>query len=242
MAEYRITYYDGKIIRFSYKDYAEGGKTSFMTLKVHTFIGRLIRHIPDKHFPMIRYAGLFSNRWKVQYLGQARDALNQADPDDSDEDTQPTWAERQTDYTGIDPLICPNCDKPLTFVGTFFGLRLVEPTPRRETGTNSSIFLISQAKSLPFLPLYCDQDSPCGLGILESWNIGEKQEQSFISFKIHHSTIPSFHYSVSEANLASCGYHSKGSAANVHFVVMHGIFSPRRRLYEPEATTSYFAL
>ena len=43
------------------------------------------------------------------------------DPDDSDEDTQPLWAERQTDYTGIDPLICPNCGKPLTFVGTFFG-------------------------------------------------------------------------------------------------------------------------
>ena len=56
MAEYRIVYYDGKSIRFSYKDYAEGGKTSYMTLKVHTFIGRLIRHIPDKHFPMIRYA------------------------------------------------------------------------------------------------------------------------------------------------------------------------------------------
>jgi len=68
MAEYRITYYDGKIIRFSYKEYAEGGKTSFMTLKVHTFIGRLIRHIPDKDFPMIRYAGVFSNRWKQHYL------------------------------------------------------------------------------------------------------------------------------------------------------------------------------
>ncbi len=58
MAEYRIVYYDGKILRFSYKDHAEGGKTSYMTLKVHTFIGRLIRHTPDKHFPMIRYAGL----------------------------------------------------------------------------------------------------------------------------------------------------------------------------------------
>ena len=41
MAEYRITYYDGKIVRFSFKDYAEGGKTSFMTLKVHTVIGTL---------------------------------------------------------------------------------------------------------------------------------------------------------------------------------------------------------
>jgi len=110
-----------KIVRFSYRDYAEGGKTSFMTLKVHTFIGRLIRHIPDKHFPMIRYAGLFSNRWKEQYLSQARIALNQTDNDDAHNYTLPSWAERQTEYTDIDPLICPNCDQPLTYVGTFFG-------------------------------------------------------------------------------------------------------------------------
>jgi hypothetical protein len=45
IAEYRIVYYDGKIVRFSFKDYAEGGKTSYMSLKVNTFIGRLIRHI-----------------------------------------------------------------------------------------------------------------------------------------------------------------------------------------------------
>ncbi|MBL7178249.1 MAG: transposase [Desulfobacteraceae bacterium] len=121
MAEYRIVYYDGKIIRFSYKDYAEGGKTNYMTLKVHTFIGRLIRHIPDKHFPMIRYAGLFSNRWKQRYLSQARIALNQTDNDDTHTYTLPSWAERQTKYTGIDPLICLNCDQSLTYVGTFFG-------------------------------------------------------------------------------------------------------------------------
>ena len=70
---------------------------------------------------MIRYAGLFSNRWKKQYLSQARIALNQSELDDPDENTPCSWAERQTDYTGIDPLVCPNCDEPLTFVGTFFG-------------------------------------------------------------------------------------------------------------------------
>ena len=121
MAEYRIVYYDGKIVRFSYKDYAQGAKTSYMTLKVYTFIGRLIRHIPDKHFAMIRYAGLFSNRWKKQYLAQARTVLSLPESDDCSENTKPLWAERQTDYTGINPLQCPNCDKPLTFVGCFFG-------------------------------------------------------------------------------------------------------------------------
>ncbi|GAI47594.1 unnamed protein product, partial [marine sediment metagenome] len=119
--QYRITYYDGKIVRFSYKDYAEGGKTSFMTLKVYTFIARLIRHIPDKHFPMVRYAGLFCNRWKGQYLSQVRIALNQFEPEDSDKNIQLSWTERQKEYTGVDPLMCPNCQKPLSFVGTFFG-------------------------------------------------------------------------------------------------------------------------
>jgi len=120
MAEYRIIYYDSKIIRFSFKDYAEGGKTSYMTLKVNTFISRLIQHIPDKHFPMIRYAGLFCNRWKAQYLLQARSALKQVEPDTQDENS-PSWAERQTDYTGHNPLICPTCQIPLTFLGAVFG-------------------------------------------------------------------------------------------------------------------------
>jgi len=121
MAEYRITYYDGKIVRFSFKDYAEGGKTSFMTLKVHTFIGRLIRHIPDKYFPMIRYAGLFSNRWKKRYLSQARVALEQSNPPDAVGNAHPSWAERQAELTGNDPLMCPHCEQPLRYVGTFFG-------------------------------------------------------------------------------------------------------------------------
>jgi hypothetical protein len=121
MAEYRIVYYDGKIVRFAYKDYAEGGKTSYMTLKVNTFIGRLIRHIPDKYFPMIRYSGLFCNRWKKLYLSQARAALNQPETDDSDNIPLKSWAERQAEYTGIDPLTCPHCQKPLVFIGAFFG-------------------------------------------------------------------------------------------------------------------------
>jgi hypothetical protein len=50
LAEYRITHYDGKVVRFAFRDHAQGGKTSYKTLPVLAFIGRLIRHIPDKHF------------------------------------------------------------------------------------------------------------------------------------------------------------------------------------------------
>jgi hypothetical protein len=121
LAEYRIVHYDGKIVRFSFKDYAGGGRTSYMTLRIHTFIGRLIRHIPDKQFPMVRHAGLFSNRWKKQYLKQARAALRQSGVENSSEQKLSSWSERQRDFTGVDPLWCPACDQPLTWIGTFFG-------------------------------------------------------------------------------------------------------------------------
>jgi hypothetical protein len=72
-------------------------------------------------FPMIRYAGLFCNRWKKQYLAFTRLALNQQQPDDPNANASSSWAERQKDYTGAHPLVCPNCHEPLTFIGTFFG-------------------------------------------------------------------------------------------------------------------------
>ena len=67
-----------------------------------------------KYFPMIRYAGLFANRWKKKDLSQGRIALNQAETDDTDTHTHQSWAERQSEYTGTDPLRCPNCDQSLT--------------------------------------------------------------------------------------------------------------------------------
>lgn len=120
MAEYRIVHYDGKIVRFSYKDYAKDSKTSYKTMKVDTFIGRLITHIPDKHFPMVRHSGLFANRWKQRYLTLARDALNQQ-PSADDPQLQLPWAERQEEYTGTSPLVCPDCDRPMECIGIVFG-------------------------------------------------------------------------------------------------------------------------
>jgi len=92
-----------------------------MTLKVYTFIGRLIRHIPDKYFPMIRYTGLFCNRWKKLYLSLTRNVLNIPESTGNEETKATSWQERQFEYTGIDPLVCPYCEQPLVFVGYFFG-------------------------------------------------------------------------------------------------------------------------
>ena len=124
LAEYRITFYDGKHVRFRIKDYAEGGKTAYRTVPVLAFVGRLIRHIPDKHFPMIRYRGIFCKRWKHRYLAQAREALARSTTRSPEPETVvpvPTWAERQTAWRGCNPLICPVCGLQLQLVGVFFG-------------------------------------------------------------------------------------------------------------------------
>jgi ribosomal protein L37AE/L43A len=48
-------------------------------------------------------------------LSPCRIALNQPEPDDTDAHRHQSWAERQAEYTGTDPLRCSNCDQPLTF-------------------------------------------------------------------------------------------------------------------------------
>ena len=69
---------------------------------------------------LMHHGGL-KKRWKKQYVSQCRIALNQPEPDDTDANTRQSWAERQAELTGIDPLLCPNCDQPLTFVGMLLG-------------------------------------------------------------------------------------------------------------------------
>jgi hypothetical protein len=126
LAEYRITHYDAEkgLVRFAYRDYAQGGKTSYKTLPVLAFIGRLIRHIPDKHFKMVRYAGLFATRWRQHYLAHARAALGQSQPVSPVAEETPacllSWRERRL-AEGKDPLQCSICRIPLQFVRLVFG-------------------------------------------------------------------------------------------------------------------------
>ena len=61
IAESRILEYDGKFVTFSYEDQLSS-ETCYVKLSVEEFIARLIRHIPDKHFRQIRYAGVFATR------------------------------------------------------------------------------------------------------------------------------------------------------------------------------------
>ena len=74
IAESRLRHYDGNFIIFKYLDH----KTKSMvnkTLSVKDFIKRLIRHIPDQGFRLIRYYGFLANRVRGKLLPKVREVL-----------------------------------------------------------------------------------------------------------------------------------------------------------------------
>lgn len=128
LAEYRITHYDGKTVRFAFRDYAEGGKTSFKTLPVLAFIGRLLRHVPDRGFKMVRYSGLFATRWRADNLAAARRAIGQGQEQEAIAAADieipvslTSWRERRQAQTGVDPLRCSHCGRSMLLRDAAFG-------------------------------------------------------------------------------------------------------------------------
>jgi len=67
LGETRIKSYDGKNVIFEYLEHYSN-TTQTMTLPVLDFIARLICHIHDKHFRVIRYYGFLSNRLRGTLL------------------------------------------------------------------------------------------------------------------------------------------------------------------------------
>lgn len=65
ISETKITYYSKSknIVKFEYRDKTTNEHKT-ISLSVNNFIGLLIRHIPDKHFHMIRYYGIHTNARK----------------------------------------------------------------------------------------------------------------------------------------------------------------------------------
>ena len=63
MAQSRILNYDGDYVTFWY-DRHEDGKRVEETVPVYEFIKRLIKHIPDKNFKVVRYYGLYAREHK----------------------------------------------------------------------------------------------------------------------------------------------------------------------------------
>ncbi len=117
MSEARILSYDGNSVTYCYQDHQEKKQCS-LTLPVFEFIKRLITHIPDLNFRMIRYYSWLSNRTRGKmlptiyaFLRQDSSALNKANV---------SWRALHIKTFGIDPLLCPTCQRELELYTTSF--------------------------------------------------------------------------------------------------------------------------
>ena len=67
IANTRISQYDGKSVTFWYfKDKSKKEKI-YVKVTVEEFIRRIIQHIPEPQFKMIRYYGAYCRKWKRMY-------------------------------------------------------------------------------------------------------------------------------------------------------------------------------
>lgn len=103
IASSRIDSYDGSFVTFHYNRH-EDDKLIVETIPVLHFVSMLIRHIPEKHFKMIRYYGLYAKHHKQEkhlLLSTSKDkhpyykSLNY-------------WRLSLMASFNVDPLECPN--------------------------------------------------------------------------------------------------------------------------------------
>lgn len=117
IAESRITAYDGETVTFNFVDH-KTDRLTFHTLPVEEFIGKLIRHIPDENFRIIRYSGFYANRVRGKLLPKVFAILHQ----DLEKAKQKLanlsswWRKHIERFTRLDPLVCSLCLIPLEFI------------------------------------------------------------------------------------------------------------------------------
>lgn len=104
IATSRIDDYDGRFVIFHYTRH-EDNKTIYECVPALRFIKRLIIHIPEKHFKMLRYYGIYAKHHKQKkhlrhFISKERrrSLLRHSD-----------WRSSLIESFGKDPLKCPSC-------------------------------------------------------------------------------------------------------------------------------------
>ena len=111
----RIDSYDGETVTFHYNRHEDDAYVQ-ETLPVLDFIRRLIRHIPEKHFKMIRYGGLYARR------RESDKKLNRAISREKHHFFRSflEWRTAILHSFGYDPLKCPKCGTTMLFLELYF--------------------------------------------------------------------------------------------------------------------------
>ena len=115
IATSRIDHYDGDSVTFHYNRH-EDNKYVVETIPVMVFISRLIQHIPEKHFKMIRYGGLYARHRKID------DCLYKVVSKEKRHVFRSfnRWRTAILSSFGYDPLVCPDCGHKMKFLELYF--------------------------------------------------------------------------------------------------------------------------
>ena len=102
----RLVALDGDLVRFHWKDYADGDRVKTMELGAAEFIRRFLLHVLPAGFMRIRHFGLLANRHRQQKLSRCRDLLRSESPEQIPPET---LDDRMLRLTGVDIRRCPLC-------------------------------------------------------------------------------------------------------------------------------------
>ncbi len=139
IATSRIDRYDGKYVTFHYNRH-EDNKYVEETIPVMEFIQRLIRHIPEKHFKMIRYGGIYARHRDIdkklrRSISKEKHRIYQSFHQ---------WRTSILLSFGYDPLECPVCKHKMEFLELYYAHKRVsleemyEKAMSRSRGKRSS--------------------------------------------------------------------------------------------------------
>lgn len=120
IATSRIDKYDGENVTFHYNRHEDDSYVE-ETISAMEFIGRLIRHIPEKNFKMIRYGGLYarhreSDKTLNHVISREKHAFIRSFND---------WRTAILSSFGYDPLKCPECGTTMLFLELYFNHKRV---------------------------------------------------------------------------------------------------------------------
>ena len=115
IATSRIDKYDGEMVTFHYNRH-EDEQYIEETIPAMEFIQRLIRHIPEKHFKMIRYGGIYARHREID--SKLYRAISK-----SKHHIYRSFNQLRTAILssfGYDPLVCPDCQHRMEFLELYF--------------------------------------------------------------------------------------------------------------------------
>ena len=124
IAASRIDSYDGENVTFHYNKHEDDSLVQ-KTIPVLDFIKLLIQHIPEKHFKMTRYYGLYARHREID------DSLHKAVARSKHRTILDfnTWRKLILLSFGYDPLQCPRCNHKMEFLELYHNHK---PVPLQE--------------------------------------------------------------------------------------------------------------